>query len=158
LLSGGTYGYTRLEAGGQRKFHGGVDLYAEPETTCYALYKGHVEWVNDFGKKGWGKAVLTRVDFPKKTFWALYAHLSKVLVKKNTKLGPRTVVGLTGITGNGDSRYPHLHFETWKSLSAGKSGTKEKYRTDPLEVLGSLPYSPYMENAIQRAKARERIA
>jgi len=152
-LSGGTYGYTRSDKNG-RKFHGGVDLYAEPGTETYALYKGSVEWTLDFGEKGWGKCVLAKVTLPERTCWTLYAHLSEIFVKKGSPLEAGTLIGLTGISGNGDSRYPHLHLEAWNSLSAGKKGTEGKYRFDPLELLGFLPYQPFALEVLDRQRQR----
>ena len=151
LVIGGTYGYTR---GGGSQFHGGVDLYAEPGTPCYAMYRGAVEWAADFGADGWGRCVLTRLDFPTWTCWALYAHLSKVY-RKAGPLEAGATIGLTGISGNGDSRYPHLHFEIWRSLKAGAKGTREKYRVDPLYVLGNLPFQRFATEVIER-RERER--
>jgi len=150
-LSGGTYGYTRSDKNG-RKFHGGVDLYAEPGTETYALYKGSVEWTLDFGEKGWGKCVLAKVTLPERTCWTLYAHLSEIFVKKGSPLEAGTLIGLTGISGNADSRYPHLHLEAWNSLSACKKGTEGKYRFDPLELLGFLPYQPFALEVLDRQR------
>jgi murein DD-endopeptidase MepM/ murein hydrolase activator NlpD len=158
LLVGGTYGYTRIIDGGVRKFHGGVDLYAKQGAPCFAMFNGRVEWSNDFGDVGWGKAVLTRLDFPQSTCWALYAHLSKVFVHGGTPLEPGTLIGLTGITGNGDSDYPHLHLEMWRSLDAGKPGTREKYRFDPLHVLGPLPLQPFAVDVIEKSTTANRTA
>ena len=137
---GGTYGYTRATEG-KKKFHGGIDLYAQPGTDCYAIYDGIVTSVlqgNDFGN-----FVIARVNFPDWKCWAVYAHLSKVLVTKGTKLQPGTVIGKTGTSGNSSPHYPHLHFEIWHSLKAGEAGTKEKYRLDPLYVLGPIPFEPF---------------
>jgi murein DD-endopeptidase MepM/ murein hydrolase activator NlpD len=149
-LSGGTYGYTRTDANGKKKFHGGVDLYAEPGTETFAIYKGKVEWTLDFKNKGWGKCILAKVELPTRTCWTLYAHLSEIYVKKGTPLEAGTLIGLTGISGNGDSNYPHLHFEAWLSTSAGKKGSAEEYRFDPLEMLGFLPYQPYALEVLDR--------
>lgn len=150
-MSGGMYGYTRTDTNGQRKFHGGIDLYAEPGTETYALSKGSVEWVNEF-PSGWGKCVLAKFSLPSRTCWVLYAHLSEVYVKRKSPLEARTLIGLTGISGNGDSDYPHLHLEAWLSTEAGKKGTKEKYRFDPLQILGFLPYQPYALDVLERGR------
>ena len=53
LLVGGTYGYTRAVKN-TKKFHGGVDLYAEPGTDCFAIYYGSVKSIlkgKDFGNR-----------------------------------------------------------------------------------------------------------
>lgn len=153
-IEGGTYGFTR---NGGTKFHGGVDLYAELGTPCFAIYCGAVEWTRDFGAHGWGKALLTRVEFPGWTCWALYAHLSDVLVKRG-RLEPGVILGRTGATGNADSKYPHLHFETWRSTNAGLAGTAGKYRFDPLHLLGTLPYQPFATELLARGQYRGRTA
>lgn len=139
-LRGGMYGFTRSNENGG--FHGGVDLYSSEGTPCYSIYKGWVEEIFDFGDEGWGKAVLTRVDFPDWTCWALYAHLRKIIVKKGRGgeiKGPHVLLGYTGRTGNAKNQVPHLHFEIWKSPRAGVKGTRGLYRLDPLYVLGNLP-------------------
>ena len=145
LIIGGTYGYVRNNG---KKFHGGIDLYAEEGTKCYAIGKGRVVWTNP-ALGDYGKAVLIKLEGTEWKVWALYAHLSDVYVKANSPLEPYTPIGLTGTTGNGDSRYPHLHFEIWSSLKAGSKGTREKYRIDPLIVLGPLPFSPFAEEVIE---------
>jgi murein DD-endopeptidase MepM/ murein hydrolase activator NlpD len=140
LIVGGTYGYTRF-TGTQRKFHGGIDLYAEPGTDCFAIYHGRVTSV--LQGQDFGKFVITRVDFPQWRCWAVYAHLSEILVTAGAKLQSGTVVGKTGTSGNSSPHYPHLHFEIWRSLEAGEAGTREKHRIDPLRVLGPIPMQPF---------------
>lgn len=139
-IKGGMYGLTRTnESGG---FHGGVDLYAPEGTPCFSIYKGWIEKIYDFGDEGWGKAILTRVDFPGWTCWALYAHLEFIKVKEGRGgeiKGPHVLLGRTGRTGNAKNQVPHLHFEIWKSKSACLKGTRGLYRLDPLYVLGNLP-------------------
>jgi len=147
-IFGGTYGYTRV-AGGKPKFHGGLDLYAQVGSPCYAVHSGEVEWTLDFGNKGWGKCALVRFQTPDSTLWALYAHLSEIYVKGSTKnIQPGTLIGTTGITGNADSDYPHLHFEVWTSTKAGVKGSNERYRINPTEILGALPLVPFAEEVI----------
>lgn len=148
-ISGGLYGYTRSDKNG-KKFHGGVDLYAEPGTETYALGQGTVEWIEVKRKWAWGKCVLTKLNLPHMECWALYAHLSEVYVKAGSPLEGRTLIGLTGISGNGDSDYPHLHLETWLSTRAGEKDTKEKYRFNPLDLLGFLPYQPFALEVLER--------
>jgi murein DD-endopeptidase MepM/ murein hydrolase activator NlpD len=140
LLVGGTYGYTRAVKN-TKKFHGGVDLYAEPGTDCFAIYYGSVKSI--LKGKDFGNFVITKIDFPEWTCWGVYAHLSKVLVSRGTKLEPGTIIGQTGTSGNSSPHYPHLHFEIWRTLEAGKLGTREKYRIDPLVVLGAIPLQPF---------------
>lgn len=147
-LFGGTYGYTRV-AGGKPKFHGGIDLYAQVGSPCYAVHAGDVEWALDFGDSGWGKCVLIRFETPDSTLWALYAHLSELYVKASTRnIKSGMMIGSTGITGNADSRFPHLHFEVWTSTKAGLKGSNERYRINPANVLGTVPFVPFAEEVI----------
>lgn len=156
LIVGGTYGYTR---GAGKQFHGGIDLYAEPGTEVFSIFKGSVEWADNLGKTKWGKAILTKVQFPEWTCWTLYAHLSEIYVKNHTPLESGGIlIGATGITGNSDSAYPHLHFEAWKSTKAGELGTKEKYRFDPLHILGPLPFQSFASEVIERHERRNNTA
>jgi murein DD-endopeptidase MepM/ murein hydrolase activator NlpD len=148
LIVGGTYGYTRFHDGGGRKFHGGIDLYAPVGTDCYAISSGRVlatAYGNDFGKY-----VLTRVDHPARRF-ALYAHLSKILVAEGAKLEPGTILGKTGTSGNSSPQYPHLHFEIWTSLKAATASDRAKYRMNPLEVLGPIPFEAFAVDALENA-------
>jgi murein DD-endopeptidase MepM/ murein hydrolase activator NlpD len=153
-IRGGMYGWTR---NGGSKFHGGIDLYAEPGTDCYAIYSGHVEWAGETNT-GWGHAVLARVEFPQWVCWTLYAHLSKINVKRGQKLTSRCLIGKTGTSGNADSKYPHLHFEAWRSLEAGKKRTYDKFRFDPLYLLGHISYVPFAVDVIEASERRSRTA
>ncbi|MNP34717.1 Murein DD-endopeptidase MepM [compost metagenome] len=109
----------------------------------------------DFGSKGWGKVILTSVEFPSWTCYALYAHLSCVYVQPGQKLSSNVMVGLTGISGNSSVAYPHLHFEIWKSRDAGKAGTRELYRVDPLHVLGPIPFKNLASDILERKSKRQ---
>jgi murein DD-endopeptidase MepM/ murein hydrolase activator NlpD len=150
LISGGTYGLTRFEADGKtRKFHGGIDLFATVGTDCYAIADGVVEWADDRSAT-WGNAVLLRVTVAQQPLWVLYAHLSKILVTIGD-VAKGAVVGRTGISGTlSDASYPHLHFEVWTSLKAGQKGTHDRYRLNPLDVLGPLPYEPFAVEVVER--------
>ncbi|OUL99196.1 M23 family metallopeptidase [Variovorax sp. JS1663] len=157
LLVGGTYGYVRADGSGKprTKFHGGVDLFAEQNTPCFAVAPGVVEWILPKDATDWGNAVLIR---HKGNWFSLYAHLAETYVKKDSPIQKAHLIGLTGISGNGDAAYPHLHFEIWKSLTAGKKGTREKYRIDPLNVLGPLPFVPFAADVIDRNQRRATTA
>ena len=57
----------------------------------------------------------------------LYAHLSEIRVRAGDGIAARTVVGLSGSTG--DATAPHLHFELWR-------WGQER---DPVPLLGGRP-------------------
>ena len=42
-LLGGTYGYVRYNVKGQKTFHSGLDLYAQPGTEIYAMIDGVID-------------------------------------------------------------------------------------------------------------------
>jgi murein DD-endopeptidase MepM/ murein hydrolase activator NlpD len=59
-----------------------------------------------------------------KTLYALYAHLSRVVIGQ--------VIGSTGISGNAVGEPPHLHFE----ILLKNELTHQTPRVDPGDVLG----------------------
>jgi murein DD-endopeptidase MepM/ murein hydrolase activator NlpD len=156
LIRGGLFGDTRFEDAARKipKFHGGVDLFAEPGTDCYAIYDGTIQWARDEDKGDWGKAVLLKYELPgQPARWALYAHLTEVHVSLKEKgVAQGRIIGTTGTTGNASKLYPHLHFEVWKSLKAWEGG--KRYRIDPLEILGSLPYQPMATDVVEALQTR----
>jgi murein DD-endopeptidase MepM/ murein hydrolase activator NlpD len=81
----------------------------------------------------------------------VYAHLSKILISEGAKLEPGTILGKTGATGNSSPEYPHLHLEMWTSLKAAGASDRAKYRVNPLEILGPIPFEPFAVEAIERA-------
>jgi murein DD-endopeptidase MepM/ murein hydrolase activator NlpD len=150
LIVGGTYGLTRFHDDGTRKFHGGVDLCAPIGTDCYAIYRGRV-LETPIGKD-FGHYVLARFDLPEGRRFAIYAHLSKILVAAGAKLDAGVVLGKTGATGNSSRDYPHLHFEIWTSLKARTEKDRAKYRVNPLDVLGPLPFEPFAVEVLDGAR------
>ena len=149
LMIGGTYGWTRTHENGRPKFHGGVDLCAPVGTDCYAIYRGRV--IATAKGDDFGQYVLARFDLPEGRRLAIYAHLSKILVAEGAKLEAGTVIGKTGATGNSSPHYPHLHFETWTSLKAATASDRAKYRVNPLEVLGPIPFEPFAVEVLDGA-------
>jgi murein DD-endopeptidase MepM/ murein hydrolase activator NlpD len=150
LVVGGTYGLTRFYEDGRRKFHGGVDLCAPIGTDCYAIYRGRV--ITTATGDDFGKYVLARFDLPEGRRFGIYAHLSKILVAEGAKLQAGTVIGKTGATGNSSPHYPHLHFEIWTSMKAATETDRAKYRVNPLEVLGPIPFEPFAVEVLDGAK------
>lgn len=90
------------------KMHAGVDLTSPIGTKVYASGDGVVN-AAQFGK-GYGKVVGVDHGF---TYSTIYAHLSKILVKKGQKVKRGDVIGLVGNTGT--STGPHLHYEVRKN-------------------------------------------
>ncbi len=90
------------------KFHAGMDFTAKPGTPVYATGDGRVTF-SDYATNGYGMHVVLDHGFDYET---LYAHLSKIEVKKGQKVKRGDVIGLVG--NSGLSAGPHLHYEVRK--------------------------------------------
>ena len=93
---------------GKRTFHGGIDMAANTGTPVYAALHGTVVaagWDNTYGN-------FVRVKHHS-GYTTLYAHLSKISVKKGASVGTETKLGEVGSTGL--STGPHLHFSVYKN-------------------------------------------
>ncbi|NQV02899.1 MAG: M23 family metallopeptidase [Bacteroidia bacterium] len=92
-----------------KKFHEGVDFTAPVGTEIYAAGNGVViKAGRNFG--GYGNRVVVDHGY---TYSTLYAHMSKILVRKGDKVKRGQVIGLVGNTGK--STAPHLHYEVRKN-------------------------------------------
>ena len=106
----GSYFGTRMDPFYKvKKFHEGVDFTAPVGTEIYAAGNGVV--VNagrNFG--GYGNRVIIDHGY---TYTTLYAHMSKIMVRRGAKVKRGQVIGLVGNTGK--STAPHLHYEIRKN-------------------------------------------
>jgi murein DD-endopeptidase MepM/ murein hydrolase activator NlpD len=108
--------FSRITSGFKMRFHPiarqwrahlGVDYAAPTGTPARTVGDGVVEqagWQN-----GYGNTVVIRHRSAKATHTTLYAHLSRVMVKKGQAVEQGQTIGLVGSTGW--STGPHLHFE-----------------------------------------------
>ena len=88
-------------------FHTGVDYKCAVGTDICAASDGKVLEV---GRVSWGPSYGTAIVVDHGNgFRAIYAHLSKALVKRGQKIKTGQHIGEAGSTGN--STGPHLHFE-----------------------------------------------
>jgi murein DD-endopeptidase MepM/ murein hydrolase activator NlpD len=87
------------------RFHAGLDLIAPRGTPVQAAASGRVVSAG-FAAGGWGKLVVVLHTDGVRT---LYAHLSKIEVRRGMLVDTGTQLGLVGATG--DATGPHLHFE-----------------------------------------------
>lgn len=87
-----------------RKMHTGIDFVANTGTPVYATGKGKVVFVGRNG--GYGLEVRIDHGFGYRT---LYAHLSKVLVKRGQKVERGDLIAKSG--NSGLTTGPHLHYE-----------------------------------------------
>lgn len=89
---------------GYKRMHYGVDIVAEKGTDVYATGKGIVLQAGYNG--GFGKSVKIDHGYG---YVSVYAHLSKITVKKGQEVKHGDLIGLVGNTGL--STGPHLHYE-----------------------------------------------
>ena len=99
------FGVRRDPFTGGFEFHKGVDLSAPTGTPVVATADGTVEKA-EWNSGGYGNMVVINHGNGIKT---LYAHLSKILVRKGQKVKRGQMIGLVGSTGK--SVAPHLHYE-----------------------------------------------
>ncbi len=88
---------------GKEQFHTGIDIKTELNSKIYAIIEGEVIFSGFL--KGYGKTVILKNREHK----FLYAHLSRLLVKKGDFIKKGEWIGNTGTTGI--STGPHLHLE-----------------------------------------------
>jgi murein DD-endopeptidase MepM/ murein hydrolase activator NlpD len=94
------------------KFHAGMDFTAKTGTPIYATGDGRVVFA-EYATNGYGMHVIIDHGYGYQT---LYAHLSKLDVKRGQNVKRGDAIGLIGNTGL--SSGPHLHYEVHKSGEA----------------------------------------
>jgi murein DD-endopeptidase MepM/ murein hydrolase activator NlpD len=92
---------------GYHTFHRAVDLNEIAGAPVYPIMEGIVEEVN-YSRFSYGNHVI--IDHGS-GFESLYAHLGKIVVKKDEEVDKNTVIGTVGSTGL--STGPHLHLEVY---------------------------------------------
>lgn len=105
------YGWRRLN--GKNGFHKGVDLVGANKH-IYPVNNGTVVYVKKLST-GYGYHVLINHGGG---IWSLYAHMSKIYVKKGQTVNKNTILGVEGSTGH--STGSHLHLEIRKSESGSQ--------------------------------------
>ena len=98
------YGYRKSPFSKTREFHGGIDFRGKTGAEVVTTADGVVAKAKRV--KGYGKHVVIK---HKKGYKTLYAHLSKIEVKKGQRVVAGEKIGEIGSTGR--SSGPHLHYE-----------------------------------------------
>jgi murein DD-endopeptidase MepM/ murein hydrolase activator NlpD len=111
------YGTKRVFNGEMKSFHAGLDLRAMVGTPIQAPTAGVVVLTGDLFFTG--NTVILDHGYGIMT---VYAHMSKIVVKKGQKLAPGDLLGLSGATGRVSG--PHLH---WMAIV-------HKTKVNPLEL------------------------
>jgi murein DD-endopeptidase MepM/ murein hydrolase activator NlpD len=109
---------------GQRgsEFHEGVDLKAATGTPVYAAQAGRVLYAGS-KIRGYGRLIVLKHEHGIST---VYAHNSKLLVKKGDHVAQGQKIAITGKSGKVSG--PHLHFEVRKGVAA----------VDPIKVMPAV--------------------
>jgi murein DD-endopeptidase MepM/ murein hydrolase activator NlpD len=91
------------------RMHTGIDFAGPKGVPIYATGNGIViETGNVNGYSGYGICCVIDHDFGYKT---LYAHMSKIVVRRRQKVKRGDLLGYIGSTGT--ARGTHLHYEVW---------------------------------------------
>lgn len=88
------------------QFHYGLDLKVYTKDTIRAAFDGTVR-ITRYDRRGYGYFVVIRHNNGLET---LYGHLSKILVKDNTKIKSGDAIGMGGNTGRSTGSHLHLEF------------------------------------------------
>ncbi len=89
----------------RRIMHSGIDVVVNTGTEVYAPGNGKIKRAGF--RSGYGKTIEIDHGFG---YTSLYAHLSKISVKKGQKITRGNLLGLSGQTGS-MATGPHLHYE-----------------------------------------------
>lgn len=101
----------------EEKFHGGIDIEANNGDSIKAVLEGEI--IEAGTEATLGNFIKMKHN---DGFETVYAHCSRLLVKKGQKMKQGTIIARVGDTGR--SIGAHLHFEVWKD---GKSEDPLKY-------------------------------
>lgn len=104
-------------------YHPGIDMENPMNSPIYPFLQG-VVFEAGFQGGGYGNYVL--IDH-QNGYFSLYAHLHKILVKKDDEVSQDTVIGTVGVTGY--STGSHVHFEIYEN----------GFAVNPLAILPELP-------------------
>lgn len=156
------FGMTR---NGGTRAHSGVDLDASVGTPVFAVADGVIEQVR-FAHPMFGIDILLRfrpsaawrgylahagsVDSDG-TLFAHYAHLSAASVRAGLSVRRGTCLGCTGVSGNADQRYPHLHFELRKLAKPGVGAVGLRNRIDP-ELMFRVNFAAPVEALVRASR------
>lgn len=105
-----SFGYRIDPITGKKKYHNGLDEVSKVKNrNLYAIDTGYVQKTvtgQDKSKTGYGNYIWVR--YPRYNLSLLYAHCSKVLLKKGDKVKKGDVVAIMGTTGKSTGVHLHL--------------------------------------------------
>jgi murein DD-endopeptidase MepM/ murein hydrolase activator NlpD len=95
-----------------REFHEGIDLRAKVGTPIYAAQAGTVIYA-DSKIRGYGRMIVIK---HREGLATVYAHASRLLVRKGQKVNAGQKIAISGKSGHATG--PHLHFEVRSGVVA----------------------------------------
>ncbi|MBF0132871.1 MAG: M23 family metallopeptidase [Magnetococcales bacterium] len=101
-----SYGNRTHPKNGVKKFHPGIDLFADMNTPVVAPADGIVEFAGLQSIQSYGTLITLRHEYG---FRTCYAHLAEVRVKEGDFVRRGDIIGFSGSSGR--SSGPHLHYE-----------------------------------------------
>ena len=115
-------------------FHSGIDLVGDSSKNIYPLASGTVESIDSHGSS-YGRHVC--IKHPDGNV-SLYADLASVYVDIGQKVGPSTVLGREGASGNANGSHLHLelHRGNYRYPLRDSSPVKCSWLLDPAAALG----------------------
>ncbi|MBC7190120.1 M23 family metallopeptidase, partial [Candidatus Aerophobetes bacterium] len=117
------YGWRTNPFTGRKEMHEAIDIVAPWGTPVKATCEGKVSYA------GWKDFYGLMIKIENAYGYSIvYAHLSKILVRKGDRVEKGQVIGRVGSSGR--STGPHLHYEVWKE---GKTINPLKLIVEPLE-------------------------
>lgn len=126
------WGYRIHPITGKKAFHYGIDLVSKAgDKNYYAIDDGYVQKVvtgQDKSKTGFGNYIWVR--FPRYNLSLLFAHCSKIYLKKGAKVKKGDKIAFMGATGAATG--PHLHLGMTKiGSSTWLNPTNYTMKDDP---------------------------
>jgi murein DD-endopeptidase MepM/ murein hydrolase activator NlpD len=106
------FGYRKDPITGETKYHNGTDIAVPEGTPILAAADGTVTIANATDSYGGGYGYYVKIKH-NETYDSLYAHCSKISVKKGDTVKKGQIIAYVGTTGR--STGPHLHFEIYKN-------------------------------------------
>ena len=129
-----TFGMVR---NGGKKPHQGWDFSARVGTPAYAVADGTVEFIKNSG--AYGLQMCISFKFNNQTYYAFYAHMKIINVKKGDNVTMKQKIGECGKSGNAfnlPASEDHLHFEIRTRLHCGLGLVG---RVSPIKIFGKCP-------------------
>lgn len=138
-MEGGTFGWTRIDANGDPKYHNGIDIAGQPGDPVYAMYDGIITVADNVDDSSNGIYIRMTILLAGEELQITMIHLSSIVVSVNQQVVAGQLIGYVGISGNACVPNPHVHISMKERLN--ESTWSDEY-IDPAPYLGTS-FDPY---------------